>query len=76
MPITEFLDGYKFDPETKRVMGIALEMARAALRLTDRADPVVAVVAKKIIELAKAGERNPNMLCELTLSELRPPPPQ
>jgi hypothetical protein len=76
MPITEFLDGYKFDPETKRVMGIALEMARAALRLTDRADPVVAVVAKKIIELAKAGERNPNLLCDRTLSELRPPPPQ
>ena len=25
MPITEFLDGYNPDPETKRVMGIAFE---------------------------------------------------
>jgi len=28
MPITEFLDGYNPDPETKRVMGIAFEMTR------------------------------------------------
>jgi len=31
MSITEFLDGYNPDPETKRVMGIAFEMARVAL---------------------------------------------
>ncbi len=30
MPITEFLDGFKFDPETRRVIGIAFEMARSA----------------------------------------------
>ena len=24
MPITPFLDGQKFDPETKRIMGVAL----------------------------------------------------
>jgi len=33
MPITIYLDGYKPDPETKRVMSIAFEMARVALRL-------------------------------------------
>ncbi len=33
MPITVYLDGYKPDPETKRVMGVAFEMTRAALRL-------------------------------------------
>jgi hypothetical protein len=34
MPISEFLDGFKFDPETRRVMGVAYEMAcdRAQLR--------------------------------------------
>jgi hypothetical protein len=31
MPITQFLDSPKFDPETKRVVGVAFEMARAAL---------------------------------------------
>ena len=64
MPITPFLDGQKFDSETKRVMGVAFEMTRAALRLTDRNDPIIEIIAKKIIELAKAGARNPDLLCE------------
>jgi hypothetical protein len=33
MPITPFLNGVRFDPETKRVLGIALEMACIALRV-------------------------------------------
>jgi hypothetical protein len=75
IPITEFLDGYNPDPETKRVMGIAFEMTRAALRLVDRDDLSVAIIAKTIIELAKAGERNPDLLCERALKDLREPPP-
>jgi hypothetical protein len=46
-------------------------MARVALGLADRSDPVNATVAKKIIELAKAGERNPDLLCEGILKEFR-----
>jgi hypothetical protein len=77
MPITPYLDcdGFRFDPETKRIMGVAFEMTCAALRLADRDDPVVAIVAKKIVELAKAGERNPDLLCEQALRDLRAPPP-
>jgi hypothetical protein len=75
MPITPFLDGYKPDPETLRVMGVAFEMTRAALQLTDRDGLAVAIIAKKIIELAKAGERNPDLLCERTLGHLRERPP-
>jgi hypothetical protein len=33
----------------------------------DRDDPANAVVAKRIIELAKAGEHNPDLLCERAL---------
>ena len=77
IPITIYLDGYKPDPETKRVMGVAFEMTRVALRLNDRDDLAVAIIAKKIIELAKAGERNPDLLCEGALKDLRDdPPPQ
>jgi hypothetical protein len=76
MPITTWLDGYKPDPETKRVIGVAFEKTRAALRLVDRDDPVVAIIAKKIIELAKAGERNPDLLCERALMDLRESPPR
>lgn len=71
MPITPFLDGASFDPETVRLMGIAFEKARAALRLADRIDPVNAIVAKKIIALAKAGEHDPQRLCDGALRELR-----
>jgi hypothetical protein len=76
MTITPYLDGHKFDAETKRIMGVAFEMTRAALRLVDRDDLVVATIAKKIIELATAGERNPNLLCEQALNDLRAPPSQ
>jgi hypothetical protein len=74
MPITPYLDGQKFDPETKRVMGVAFEMARAALRLKGN-DPVIALVAEKVIALAKSGELNPDLLCERALDDLRKPPP-
>jgi hypothetical protein len=76
MPITPYLDGFKFDLETKRIMGVAFEMTRAALRLTDRDDLVVAMVAKRIIELAREGERNPDLLCEQALNDLRAAPPR
>jgi hypothetical protein len=33
MPITPFLNGERFDPETTRVLGVALEMVCIALRL-------------------------------------------
>ena len=64
------LDGYDPDPETKRVMGIAFEMTLVALRLADRSDLVNGVIAKRIIKLAKAGERDPERLCDGALKEL------
>jgi hypothetical protein len=72
MPITEFLAGYKFDFETRRVMGVAYEMTLAALRLGEWTEPSKEIVAKKIIVLANEGLRDPNLLCEWTLEDLRP----
>jgi hypothetical protein len=41
-------------------MGIAFEMALASFRpFPDHADPVREAIARKIIELAKAGGRDP-----------------
>ena len=85
MPITPYLDGMSVDPETKRVMGVAFEMTLAALRLSDRSDPFVAIVARKIIALAADGERNADRLCAQVLNGLgiqqlqqafRPPLPE
>ena len=63
--------GLMISPETKRVMGVAFQMTRAALRLADRDDPATEMVAKRIIELANAGERDADRLCELALNDLR-----
>ena len=64
MALRAYLDDQSFDPETVRVMGVAFEIALAALRPPDYADPLREAVARKIIELAKAGERDPERLCE------------
>ena len=75
MPIAQFLDGdIRFDAEATRVMGVAFETARIALGLTDRGDRASEILAKRIIELAKAGERNPDLLGEGVLKEFREGP--
>jgi hypothetical protein len=70
------LNGQHFGPETQRIMGVAFEMTRAALKLEDRNDPIVAIIANKIIELARGGERDANSLCERALADLSTPPPR
>ena len=73
MPIRSYLDGHRFDPETVRLMGIAFEMAIVSLQRTDGSiNPTRAAVAQKIIELAKAGERDPERLCEGALKATQP----
>ena len=69
MPITPYLDGFIVDAETNRVLGVALEMTRVALGVSD--ELVNGVIAKQIIELAKTGERNPDVLFEGALDKLR-----
>jgi hypothetical protein len=71
MPITPFLNGERFDLETKRVLGVAFELVCIALRVGDCDDGVKQAIATKIIELAKARERNPDILCEQALKDIR-----
>ena len=71
MPIGPFLNGERLDPETRRVLGIAFEMVCIALRTEDSDDFVKQAIANKIIDLARAGERNPDLLCEQALKDIR-----
>jgi hypothetical protein len=64
MPITPFLNGVRFDLEGERVLRVAFEMVCIGLRTGDRDDGVKQAIAKKLIALAKTGERNPDILCE------------
>ena len=69
MLITPYLDGYNVDPETKQVLGVAVEMTRVSLGLAD--DFANGIIARRVVELARAGERNPDVLCEGALKKLR-----
>jgi hypothetical protein len=69
MSITTYLDDFDADLETKTVLGVALERTRVSLGLVDKF--ANGIIAKRLIELAKAGERNPDLLCEGAVEKLR-----
>ena len=71
MPIRPFLaDDHSFGPEDIARMSAAFEAALGNLGLVHRSDPATVAVAKLIIELAKAGEREPERLCDSALKRL------
>jgi hypothetical protein len=57
--IYRLLQNSAFGPEEIERMTTAYEDALRALGLTNRADPITEIVAKKIIEIAQTGERDP-----------------
>ena len=67
VPITPFLKGQAFQPETVRAMGAAFDTACRRLRLAHRIDPATELVAKKVIEVAQRGERDPDRICSSVL---------
>jgi hypothetical protein len=67
--ITPYLDAANVDPETKRVLDVALEMTRISLGLED--DFANGMIANELIDIAKTGERNPDLLCEGAIERLR-----
>ena len=73
MPITPFLNGERFDLEGTRILGVAFEAICVGLRIGDCDDRVKQAIATKLIALAKEGERNPDILCEQVLKDVRTP---
>jgi hypothetical protein len=51
-------------------MSIAFDRAVLSLNLTDHDEAFRYVVAKKIIEIARKGERDPARICERALDDL------
>jgi hypothetical protein len=70
MPIRPYIEGDAFDPEIIQIMSAAYEETCRKLQLVDRTDPITELVAKRIIEIAKRGERDPIKLRELLAREL------
>lgn len=70
VPIQRLLREAVFDPEEAAALALAYETALEMLRPKDRADALKELIAKKIIEVARHGERDPVKICARTLVEL------
>jgi hypothetical protein len=61
------------DPEEIEKLSIAYEGAITALQLSDRSERITTIIAERIIEAAKRGERDPAQLCAMAIKDLRVP---
>ena len=75
MPIHRLLRNTSFDPEAVAMIAAAFEDVCRSLGLAERTDPLTELVAKTVIEIAQAGERDPVRLRERTLEALKRPGP-
>ena len=70
MPIRQVIGSLAFEPADVEAMERALEAACVVLRLSKREDSLRQIVARKVIEIAATGERDPEVLCQRVVSEL------
>jgi hypothetical protein len=76
MPIRTLLnDDQSFSPDEAKVLIEAFEQSLQALRLVDREDPVTRLVAEKVLEAARGGERDTQRLRTWVLAQFGAPPP-
>jgi hypothetical protein len=73
MTIRKYTSGATFGPETIKDMTAAFERIRTVLKLEDPDDPLVEVVAKKIISLASQGIFDPKEIERLVIADTRRP---
>jgi hypothetical protein len=74
VPIHELLQRQdSFDSDEVAVLGNVFDAVLRALGLVDRREPMTTVVAKKLLELASAGVRDPERLKHLTLQAFSEP---
>jgi hypothetical protein len=72
--IYRLLQQSAFGPEAIDVMVTAYEDCLRILQLSDRSDPRAEVIAKKIIEIAQTGVRDPLHMRQLALEAVGGPP--
>jgi hypothetical protein len=70
MSVLPFARCEVFDPEEVELMGDVFEDILGTLHLPKRDDVLAQVVATRIIQLAKGGERNPERMRSATLASL------
>ena len=70
MPLSTLLNGSSVDPEQATMLYAAYEIALRSLGLVDRNDPITELVAKKIIEIGRAGVHDPAQISAQAINEL------
>ena len=70
MPLTHYLKGAVFDPKAIEAMVAAFEGVCQSLQLTNREDPFIEIVARKVVEIAGTGVHDSNHLRDLVLLAL------
>jgi hypothetical protein len=67
MPISPFLSGQAFGPEVTHAMGVAFDAVCRSLAIDNTGVVRPRIVARKIIELAQRGVRDPDEFRDRTL---------
>jgi hypothetical protein len=70
MTIVPFLRNTAFDAETTKLIGLAFDEACRELHDRGQPDLVKEIMAKRIVEAANRGERDPHRLCAKALDAL------
>jgi hypothetical protein len=76
MAIYRLLQNSAFGPDEIRCMTTAYEDALRILGLADRTDPVTEIIAKRIIEIAQTGVRDPLHIRAQAIADLEVAPKQ
>jgi hypothetical protein len=74
MPLYRMLNEAAFDPDAVKALTSAYESVLAALGLERRTDLLTQTIARRIIEHARRGERDPIKLRDIVLKELESSP--
>lgn len=71
MPLMRYLREAAFEPTAIEAMTAAFDAVCKSLQLRNRDDPIVHIVARKIIEIARSGEQDPQRMHDVALAELK-----
>jgi hypothetical protein len=70
MLINRLLEGSKPEPEQVERLNRAFSLTLKSLHLVDRNGPVCEIVARKVIEIERAGTREPQEIAKLVTKQL------
>ncbi|MCS3474128.1 hypothetical protein M2212_000974 [Bradyrhizobium elkanii] len=70
MPINRLLKSGKYSPEEIEILTKAFSVALGLMGLVDRDDPLCELVARKVMEVAGNGSRDPKQMAEAAVARI------